>query len=238
MYRFQALGEMDDERRPDFTESDWLHIKILAQERDNTKAMAKSTYVNAFNAILKKLGIMVFKKLHFGRHNGSAELEAEEVSPELIRILGNWAQQVQEKFYSTGMVFEPMRVLAGNGKDEALWYPRVAVGDPPEDLCRMIFPWIEQELERVYAYANSVASIPEGRPIATAVSTLRFWKELRVIILQDAAEMLIREPDRARHPFFEDQEDVFGSTLFEVSSTEAFCTSTLTVPFYRSTRRP
>ena len=76
-----------------------------------------------------------------------------------------------------------------------------------------IFPFIEAEFENIRLIEEEEKT---GKP--TAVCTLRLWKKLRVIILQDAAELFIRFPARKAHPMF--RLPVFCCPEFEVS---VFC---------------
>ena len=102
--------------------------------------------------------------------------------------------------------------MAGFGEDEGLHFnPRTAC-QPPEGLKRKIFPWIEEEIDKVFA-KNEI----DSNTRITAISTLRFWVNLRTIILQDAAAMIVLHPDRVvDHPFFRLQ--LFHDEEFKVSS--------------------
>ena len=87
--------------------------------------------------------------------------------------------------------------------------PRCRV-EPPSSLKRMLFPFIETELENVRLAAEGDK---KDRP--TAVCTLRLWSKLRTIILQDAAVLCLQYPSRKEHPVF--RMPVFVSPEFLVS---------------------
>ena len=90
LFRFFMSGEMDDGNRPDFADNkSWFDIKILTDGTlDNRKEMTKKTYTDDVKAVLKSLKIVSSHYGHWGRVNAPVELEFAELSPELIRILG------------------------------------------------------------------------------------------------------------------------------------------------------
>lgn len=71
---------------------------------------------------------------------------------------------------------------------------------PSDTLQQMIWPWIEQELERIWEVRRQ-ADAPRDTGM-TAVAFLRMLKALRRVILQDAAAMFTLFPDRRNHCFF------------------------------------
>jgi hypothetical protein len=102
-----------------------------------------------------------------------------------------------------------LRVIAGFVQGERYSLPRGRV-EPPESLKLLIFPFIESEMENV---RDAVDDDKKERP--TAVCTLRLWKALRTIILQDAAAMFVKHPSRKDHTFF--KLPLFRSSAFLVS---------------------
>jgi hypothetical protein len=102
-----------------------------------------------------------------------------------------------------------LRVIAGflQGERYSLRRGRVK---PSDALQKMIFPFIEEELDNIEAAARD-----DGRERPTAVLTLRLWYKLRNYILQDAAEMAVRHPERMDHHLF--RMPVFCSAEFKVS---------------------
>ncbi len=102
-----------------------------------------------------------------------------------------------------------LRVIAGYETGERYSLPRCRV-EPPSSLKRMLFPFIETELENVRLAAEGNK---KDRP--TAVCTLRLWSKLRTIILQDAAVLCLQYPSRKEHPVF--RMPVFVSPEFLVS---------------------
>jgi len=79
-------------------------------------------------------------------------------------------------------------------------------------LQKMIWPWIEAELEKVWALQNDPRA-PANSGV-TAAAFLVLLKHLRLIVLQDAAAMVLEAPERAGHIFF--TASVFQSREFDV----------------------
>ena len=122
---------------------------------------------------------------------------------------GNWDPKTQESRYSSKIPTAALRVIAGFEADELHWNPRTSV-EPPESLQKMMFPWIEEELEKVFAAVEN-----DDKDRSTAIATLRLWQYLRKVILQDAAAMIIEFPERREHTMW--RLPVFQTPEFEVS---------------------
>ena len=90
LFRFNYSREMDEEFRPDFTDNkSWFDIKIMTDgTRNNKKVLKKKNYTDDIKKALKELRIVTSHYGHWGRVNAPVELEFAELSPELIRILG------------------------------------------------------------------------------------------------------------------------------------------------------
>jgi hypothetical protein len=96
--------------------------------------------------------------------------------------------------------------MAGFRQEEGHWNPRTMV-EPPEELSRMIFPFIELELAKLKESDDNHI---------TAVGTLKFWQYLRKVIIQDAAVMFIDHADgRKNHVLW--RLPVFKTDAFKVS---------------------
>ena len=209
LYRFHVSGEMDDGNRPDFTDNrSWFDIKILASAKDNKVAIRKRTYTDAIAKAFKRLRILSRVIGHFGRRNGPLELELEEIPPDEINQLGQWDPNMQQRAYSAKIPTKTLRVMAGFEARDGYFVPRCNV-EPCEELKRKIFPFIEEELQNISdCYDQGRGENP------TAIATLNFWKDLRTIILQDAAAMIVGDGNRIRHHLFE--LPVFQTDLFKV----------------------
>lgn len=122
---------------------------------------------------------------------------------------GNWDPKIQETRYSTKIPTAALRAIAGFDQKDVHWNPRTSCL-PPEELKNRIFPWLEREIRNVQA-----ASSADNRDRATASATLKLWQQLREVILQDAAALLVLHPERKSHMLFRD--DVFRDPMFVVS---------------------
>jgi hypothetical protein len=93
LFRFHKSGEMDDGVRPNFANNkEWYDVKILTDgtQKEPTKMLQKRTYTEPIRKVFKQLQIVSSHFGHWGRVSGPVELEFEEVSPEYIRILGEY----------------------------------------------------------------------------------------------------------------------------------------------------
>jgi hypothetical protein len=241
LFRFHKSGEMDDCCCPNFgVNKEWYDIKILTDgtRADTTKEIQRQTYTDLIQKVFKLLLKIADHFGHFGRVVGPVDLEFKEISPEFIRILGewlfsffyllsscshliscfhhhttgNWDPKTQESCYLAKMPAVAMQAIVGFEKDERYSLPCCRV-EPPESLKRMLFPFIETKLEKV---CLAVAGDKKERP--TAVCTLQLWSKLRSIILQDAVVFCLQHPSGMEHPVF--RMPVFTSPEFLVSS---FC---------------
>lgn len=75
----------------------------------------------------------------------------------------------------------------------------------------MIFPWIEVELGKVLRNSESGSTHH-----VTALCFLKYMLNLRHVILQDAATMIVLHPERCAHPIFSCHK-VFKEAQFMVS---------------------
>lgn len=108
----------------------------------------------------------------------------------LFDCLGNWDRDTQDARYSGHCPLSALRVMAGFGKNDVYFLPR-GRARPSERLCSMVWTWIDYAL----AYFNS-----GGNENATAVRFLEWMNVLRSILLQDAAEMMIRNENAEIDP--------------------------------------
>ena len=65
---------------------------------NNTKVMKATTYTGLLWKIFEELQVIASHYGHFGRVSAPVKLEFEEVLPELIRILGKFAEGVATQF--------------------------------------------------------------------------------------------------------------------------------------------
>lgn len=214
--RFEITKEFDDYEVEDFLDNErWFKVKLLvdAFTDDTTKEMSGDGYSKAAGKVTRSLGIASKKFMHLGRNLGPKLLELKEVSPEDIKQLGNWNPSMQEKHYSTKIPMVPIRAAAGFDVADGMHYNPRTILDPPVSLV----------MQTPFAFAMNLidyvkCEIEEGAEKYTAYHFLLLMHDLAVILLQDAAAMLVLDPDRKEHPLFDLQ--VFKSLEFKVRERE------------------
>jgi len=157
--------------------------------------------------------MVVNHKKHLGHSLTPIVLEMEEVDPQWIKVLGNWHPDTQQDAYSAKMPLRAMQVIAGFSEHRGSHYNPRTVLDPPISLQKMIFTEVEAVEEKIDEQArknNHDEATTNDNNKATAKAFLQMLKNLRRIILQDVAVMMIG--GRTRHTLFE--LDVFKTTLF------------------------
>ena len=118
--------------------------------------------------------------IHFGRKVGAASADLQEIPGYDQDDLGNWNVNVRRKDYSTHLPMQAMRIMAGHESHKALYFIARNRIVPEESLCDTLFPWLKDAKKSI----NSDQQ--------TALSTLLLYQSLSKIILQDAAEMIIK----------------------------------------------
>lgn len=183
-------------------------MKILTDGtlENRSRKVQKRTYTDDLKKVMNDLQIVAVHFGHWGRVSAPVELEFKEIAADLIRILGNWDPKTQDSRYSCKLPIKAIRVLAGFEENDWHFNPRTAC-EPPEELLKLIWPWIEEELEKVFA-----ANRNDGKSRITAVCVLRYWSTLRRIVLQDVAAMFVLHADRLDHPVM--KLPVFHDPLF------------------------
>jgi hypothetical protein len=122
---------------------------------------------------------------------------------------GHWDHTVHAKTYSSQVAIHGMKGMAGYTKNEDYYLPRNRI-EPPTELEKQIFPWVDAELVKL----EEKFAADSDDPKATAWGFLRFLRSMRRVILQDAAAMIVEDPGRRnQHPFF--QLELFHSDSFE-----------------------
>ena len=180
MARFMQSGEAESF---DFTSNKaWFNIKLLTDSRgfDNTISVTDQAYASNMKNACRHLGIISKHFVHFGRSAGSVKAELDELDGYNINDLGNWNVDTRRDVYSAKLPMKAMRVMAGHPDEKgSVFLPQDHI-KPSMTLQQTIFPFIEKEIESIDAATNS-----------TAFDFLNLLSCLRVIILQDAATMIL-----------------------------------------------
>ena len=111
--------------------------------------------------------------------------------------MGQWNPSTQDNCYSSKLPMGPIRKLAGYHSNSRCYFNTRATIMPSENLLRLcpIGKWSYNALDALLDYDT------EGTK-QTAVHALKFFNELNVIFLQDAAAMMILHPERETHQLF------------------------------------
>jgi hypothetical protein len=210
-WRFELTKEPE---RFDFTSNDrWYDIKLLVDHKvtweTNTTPMTEKQYGNAIKNACKTLGIPANHFAHWGRAEGNALLEMEEVDKDHIDLLGYWNMDVHDTAYSKQMPLPAMRVAAGFDKERGSYYIPRSQYLAPTELANQVFPWIE-DAERKLVDSEGPDDLK-----TTARGFLDMLKNCRQVLLQDAAILM----DAGRKHIVFDQLPVFRTPEFAAFKT-------------------
>ncbi|CAM9599478.1 unnamed protein product [Heterosigma akashiwo] len=212
MYRWNVLGE----KFPNFGVPDeWLTIKLLRSQADNTKPMAYPTVYAHIKAAFLASGILCRNKTHSMRGHAAQKTDLEGCSEHHIGRAGKWAPVPQQtamvKSYLYNLPRPVLRALAGFDPHRATyWLPRADI-EPSEELLQLI-PQYRLAQERLQFHTPSEGDTQERRAQmrmdASATIQVIIW--FCKVLLQDAVFWMELLPN------FElwDRMDVFKSDLF------------------------
>jgi hypothetical protein len=208
--RFELTGELED---MDFTTNNkWFDVKLLVDLQppkegeavDYTKPLTYTSYTKWQKRLFERLGIRSNHWLHFGRIMGPLALQLEELDDLITKALGNWDPCVFDSRYSSKIPMKGLRVAAGFPQEQGHYVIPRSSCEPPEELKKLIFPCLEQKEEEIKG-----AESMDNKYRWTAWAFVQLLKELRTIVLQDAAELLLKG---RTHAIFE--LPVFQTTAF------------------------
>jgi len=175
----------------------WFDIKLIVDLiGDNATTMNNDSYSQKLKSILQQLGLPCCDLLHLGPKLGSKLFDLLEEDTREIKRMGQWADGVWENACSSKLPFGPIRKLAGHvSKDEFHFNTRTSV--KPSQVLLMATPigeWAYDACESVRSYTHEVGKA------STAVQALHFFMDLNEVFLQDAAALLVLQPERQTHP--------------------------------------
>ena len=187
-----ARFEVTKEKLDFSSNSKWFDVKLLVDSATtnatNCTAVSDKYYANVIKTVCRDLGIETKHFIHIGRCAGPVQLEMNEVPSDLIKVLGNWNLDVMDSRYSAMIPIKAMRVLAGHQKAEGVHFNPRTQFEVPGELRSMVFPWIEGAKASVIESRGNSSS---GAQFVTAASFLRLLDNLRNVIVQDVAALMI-----------------------------------------------
>jgi hypothetical protein len=190
----------------------WFDIKFLVDINgsDYTQELTNDSYSTAIKKVLTRLNLPTNKLLHLGRNCGTKALDMNKVPGEDVRRMGQWNCSVYDNSYSSKIPMKAIRNLAGYNTTTGMYFNTRTTVMPPQALLNAtpIGCWSYSMLDQLTAY-----DVNGKHP--TAFKTLRFFCDLSVIYLQDAAAMILLHPERKSHPVFD--LPLFATTEFNVS---------------------
>ena len=201
LYLFARFLETDEEI--DFANNEWFKIKTAvalgdrgnSRRRDFTKPLGSGSCREVVKIFQQQLSIVTGKALHIGRKFGSYIPQLDGVPATETCTLGNWATVegvVFQKHCSAKVPFSAMRSCAGCGKDVGRYYlPRSSI-KAPESLLKQVWPNIERAREVLMSMENH-------QELVTAHRFMTVMDYLREVVVQDAACMMTKHPERANH---------------------------------------
>ncbi|GEQ67845.1 hypothetical protein JCM33374_g1511 [Metschnikowia sp. JCM 33374] len=129
----------------------WYKAKVLFSTSKKSKENhleISSGYSNKLpTTFFESIGFKSAQKGHSGRKTNAENADAFGVKLDQIRRAGRWDLDVLESRYASSFAFEFIHFSAGFKKDEQYYIARdIPV---PEELQKMIFPWLEEVREQV-----------------------------------------------------------------------------------------
>ncbi|KAE8212281.1 hypothetical protein CF327_g4070 [Tilletia walkeri] len=195
MWLLQRFGGKDG--APDFSSRDtWYHLKLLIPEDsvDHTIAVTYETQAALLKQSFAACAITSSAVTHAMRKGGSRFAYEASCTEDAVRKHGRWCGDRMMERYLTGVSLQPVRALSGFNKDGGdYWLPR-ALLEPPQELARSLFPWVEAKEEDI-----KKRLLHGGESDAAALEFLAMLKFMRVVLLQDMAMLQENHPS---FPFF------------------------------------
>ncbi|KAE8238895.1 hypothetical protein A4X13_0g8335 [Tilletia indica] len=212
LFVFQLLDKVVPDFAPKFGDDkygqwgrrDWWGLKMFPAEGDH-EAMSYSTHRRRFRKMFDANGIMSDKVTHALRPAAAQIARTNGASADEMKAQGGWRTEGSYRAcYDRTIPLGAVVALAGfDGRSLESYFVSRSQVDPPQELQKRLFPWVEQELASLQTRYTS-NSMTADFALRDFLHTL-IW--FRTIILQDAA-FLINETSAAwlwaNEPIFSD----------------------------------
>jgi hypothetical protein len=196
-WRWHIAGEAP----PSFRQrKDWYRIKVLVG-RDREQELSYPTQLQETWRILGAVGLTSTRKTHLPRYGGAQDAEIHGSSLGQISQAGRWNQSVLCQAYLRHLPRQFMRIVAGFSASIGDYFLARAQHEPPYELQKQLWPWIEEWEPRFEARAcrRSWAEGGLDEDDLAADGFLKLMRRLRIVLLQDLAVLQPRYPAL---PFF------------------------------------
>ena len=219
MARFFISQEDED---LDFSRNEeWFNINLMVSQHvtshTNDKEPIKNRqYDQALRRIFNQLNIPFRHTIHFGRSEGPTILSWKEARDESSEVHGAWhrTNSAFDKAYHSGIDWGALRLASGHPEEKGRHFNPRTHCMPPESLSKQVFPFVDEQLAKVQQLMASDSSRRQlgssGSHLSTAFYFLQMMKNMRHVVLQDAAVLIL---NGRRHTLF-DMHPVFQSSEF------------------------
>jgi hypothetical protein len=187
----------------------WYDIALI-KGKSPTEAITYSQQLEGINNCLRSCGITSNLKTKIGRVLGSNMADASGADESHTRRHGSWKSggALDNSYLSRGLPMQSVRSLAGFDVGNGFYYLHRAQIEPPDELCRKVFPWIEE----------SEKQLRDGVTESSGPQVVKVMKWLRKVLLQDAAVIKGGESVHCKHRIW--SHSVFQDSLFEEFASE------------------
>lgn len=236
-YRFDFKdGPLHGPRLPNFLDKkSWYPIKVLFSTSGRSSKENCAISYNHEKSLMKKclasIGFISKKLTHLSRKSNSQGADANQISEEQIMRAGHWTTSALVKYYLSPYPFDYIHFSAGFSPFEPYFIARDI--QPPRELTQLIFPWLEEWIERVESRPDQNLLDSKERD-GVILKFFNMLKEFRVIIIQDLAVRYEKSPDSmyskheiTSHPAFQAFVEEMKKHQYDTSLFPGFqeCTS-------------
>ncbi|KAF5310463.1 hypothetical protein D9611_012258 [Ephemerocybe angulata] len=173
---------------------DWRLFPNSAEE-SMAESLSPRAHRDRVNIIKSKYNITCIKVTHAGRVSGAEGAIEGGATVDGTKKLGLWSQggSFEGSYASATLPLNAMLALAYfNGERKDNYYVSRDFMNPPDELCSLIFPWIEQEET---AYEIRVVQDSAKARDQSLVNFLEVLRWFRRILLQDMAALAWKHPE-------------------------------------------
>ncbi|KAJ8488942.1 hypothetical protein ONZ45_g13777 [Pleurotus djamor] len=181
---------------------EWYKIKLFPGAEGDTSEMSYEAHRRPINKMKLENDIAVSKSTHAGRPYAATTARENGASRDDTKILGGWSQPGSYSVYDRTRPVDAMLGAAGFNPRKQIEYlvPRAKL-DPPSDLLNIIFPWVEDEQQKLAKRRQLHGHKAEDIALKNLLKTLT---RFRGVLLQDAAVLSSTHPHWkifTYHPF-------------------------------------